>query len=68
MRATLEVADAVELCKSAGITVVMITGDNLSTAYAIASKLGICSDAKQTVTHVRNVFCYVGARYTHAYP
>ena len=45
-----EVAGAVDLCKSAGITVVMITGDNLSTAYAIASKLGICSDRKQAVT------------------
>lgn len=45
-----EVKGAVELCRSAGITVVMITGDNLSTAYAIASKLGICENQKQAVT------------------
>ncbi len=45
-----EVKGAVELCKNAGIKVVMITGDNLNTAFAIASSLGICSDRKQAVT------------------
>ncbi len=45
-----EVKSAVELCKSAGIKVVMITGDNPNTAFAIASSLGICNDKKQTVT------------------
>lgn len=45
-----EVKDAVKLCRSAGINVVMITGDNADTAFAIASALGICSDKKQTVT------------------
>lgn len=45
-----EVKSAVELCGSAGINVVMITGDNLDTAYAIASELGICNDKKQVVT------------------
>lgn len=45
-----EVKDAVALCRSAGIEVVMITGDNPCTAFAIASALGICKDRKQTVT------------------
>lgn len=45
-----EVKSAVELCKSAGINVVMITGDNPNTAYAIASALGICENRKQAIT------------------
>jgi Ca2+-transporting ATPase len=36
-----DVYDAVQQCKSAGIRVVMITGDSISTAKAIASKLSI---------------------------
>ena len=45
-----EVRGAVELCKNAGINVVMITGDNPETAFAIASELGICNDKRQTAT------------------
>jgi Ca2+-transporting ATPase len=39
-----EAVDAVALCKSAGITVVMVTGDHPSTAVAIARTLGILHD------------------------
>lgn len=45
-----EVKDSVALCRNAGIEVVMITGDNPDTAFAIASALGICTDKRQTVT------------------
>lgn len=36
-----EVPDAIEKCRKAGITVRMVTGDNVNTARAIAMKCGI---------------------------
>lgn len=45
-----EVKRSVSLCRSAGIEVVMITGDNPDTAFAIASALGICNDKRYTAT------------------
>jgi len=38
-----EVPDAIKQCKRAGITVRMVTGDNINTARAIATKCGIIS-------------------------
>ena len=42
------VRDAVERCRSAGIRVVMITGDYAATAQAIAAQAGIASGALMT--------------------
>lgn len=36
-----EVPDAIKQCQSAGITVRMVTGDNINTARSIATKCGI---------------------------
>ena len=46
----LEVKDAIEKCKSAGIKTVMITGDHKITAIAIAKALGILKDEKEAIT------------------
>ena len=45
-----EVAPAIAEAKEAGIRPVMITGDHIDTAVAIAKNLGICEDASQAIT------------------
>jgi len=44
------VRDSIEQCKMAGIKVVMITGDSLATAKAIAKELDILSEHDQTIS------------------
>ena len=45
-----EVQAAIGECKTAGIRAVMITGDHIDTAVAIAKQLGIITDASQAIT------------------
>ena len=45
-----EVFDAIDRCKSAGIRPIMITGDHIDTAVAIAKQLKIIEDAKNART------------------
>ncbi|XP_073794584.1 plasma membrane calcium-transporting ATPase 3b isoform X1 [Danio rerio] len=57
-----EVPDAIRKCQRAGITVRMVTGDNINTARAIASKCGIiqpgddflCLEGKDFNRRIRN--------------
>ncbi len=67
------VPDAVAKCRSAGIKVVMVTGDHPITAKAIAKSVGIISEGNKTVEDIaeeRGVpvsevcFCFfLGARF-----
>lgn len=45
-----EVLDAIVQCRSAGIRPIMITGDHVDTAVAIARELGILADGTYAVT------------------
>ena len=45
-----EVKASLKECKSAGIKVVMVTGDNPLTAYAIAKDLGLCTNESEVAT------------------
>lgn len=45
-----EVIDAIKECKGAGIRPIMITGDHIDTAVAIAKDLGIIRSEKEAIT------------------
>ncbi|MBQ7920046.1 MAG: calcium-translocating P-type ATPase, PMCA-type [Lachnospiraceae bacterium] len=45
-----EVKDAIVECKKAGIRAIMITGDHIDTAIAIARELGILTEGKNAIT------------------
>lgn len=45
-----EVPAAIEECRAAGIRPIMITGDHIDTATAIAMQLGIIADPSQAIT------------------
>lgn len=44
------VPSAIGICKNSGIKIVMITGDNINTAKAIAKSVGIIDDTKGAIT------------------
>ncbi len=47
-----DVAESVRQCKSAGIKVKILTGDNAVTAFAVAKELGVASSASEVISAV----------------
>ncbi|MBQ8508011.1 MAG: HAD-IC family P-type ATPase, partial [Clostridia bacterium] len=45
-----EVKDAITECRGAGVRAIMITGDHVDTAIAIAKELGILEEGKKAIT------------------
>jgi Ca2+-transporting ATPase len=45
-----EVKVAIEQCRAAGIRPIMITGDHVDTAVAIAKELGVLEDGAHAIT------------------
>ncbi|MBP3409798.1 MAG: cation-translocating P-type ATPase, partial [Clostridia bacterium] len=45
-----EVKDAITECRGAGVRAIMITGDHVDTAIAIARELGILTEGKRAIT------------------
>ena len=45
-----EVKDAIVQCRSAGIRPIMITGDHIDTAVAIAKELGIITEGTYAIS------------------
>jgi len=45
-----EVKDAISECRSAGVRAIMITGDHVDTAIAIAKELGILTEGARAIT------------------
>lgn len=71
-----QVPEAIAKCKRAGITVRMVTGDNINTARAIATKCGIvtpgddflCLEGKEFNRLIRNEKGEVGPGWKEAGP
>ena len=71
-----QVPDAIAKCKRAGITVRMVTGDNINTARAIATKCGIvtpgddflCLEGKEFNRLIRNEKGEVSFRWWESEP
>ena len=73
---SLQVPEAIAKCKRAGITVRMVTGDNINTARAIATKCGIvtpgddslCLEGKEFNRLIRNEKGEVSFRWWESEP